>query len=139
MPYIKQENRNVVDQNIALLAKNIVSLTKDEDSGACTDLLSVAGILNYTIVKLTLDVTKLLEEEMGTSLKRYFYIALMTGVFTNVKDEFYRRFAAPYEDKMIDTNGDVFEESNVGHRVRDLVKAATEQALKAANMKPGKE
>jgi hypothetical protein len=32
----------------------------------------------------------------------------MTGVIENVKTEFYRRVAVPYEDKKIADNGDVF-------------------------------
>jgi hypothetical protein len=33
----------------------------------------------------------------------------MTGVLENIKQEFYRRAAAPYEDRKINQNGDVKE------------------------------
>jgi hypothetical protein len=39
----------------------------------------------------------------------YSKIAIITGVLENVKQEFYRRAAAPYEDKKILQNGDVRE------------------------------
>ena len=38
---------------------------------------------------------------------RYGSIATVTGVFKNIADEFYRRIAAPYEDRQISANGDV--------------------------------
>lgn len=37
----------------------------------------------------------------------YGTISLICGVLVNVKDEFYRRFAAPYEDRKIKENGDI--------------------------------
>jgi hypothetical protein len=38
---------------------------------------------------------------------RYWLIALITGTFKNISDEFYRRLAAPYEEQQIAVNGDV--------------------------------
>jgi hypothetical protein len=40
---------------------------------------------------------------------RYGTIATLTGVFHNIADEFYRRVAAPYEDRQIAASGDVPE------------------------------
>jgi hypothetical protein len=40
---------------------------------------------------------------------RYGTVATVSGVLKNVNDEFYRRVAAPYEDKQITRNGDVPE------------------------------
>ena len=39
----------------------------------------------------------------------YSKIAMVTGVLENVKQEFYRRIAASYEDKKIVENGDIKE------------------------------
>jgi hypothetical protein len=36
-------------------------------------------------------------------------IAMITGVLENIKQEFYRRVASPYEDKKILENGDIKE------------------------------
>jgi hypothetical protein len=38
---------------------------------------------------------------------RYWLIALITGVFKNIGDEFYRRVAAPYENAQMAQSGDV--------------------------------
>lgn len=40
--------------------------------------------------------------------RRYWTIALITGVVHNVLDEFYRRYGVPYEDEQIQKNGDVY-------------------------------
>lgn len=37
----------------------------------------------------------------------YGFAARIRGVLGDVKDEFYRRFVAPYEDKKIAENGDI--------------------------------
>jgi hypothetical protein len=39
----------------------------------------------------------------------YVKIAMITGVLENIKQEFYRRVASPYEDKKILENGDIKE------------------------------
>jgi hypothetical protein len=39
----------------------------------------------------------------------YNKIAMITGVLENIKQEFYRRIAAPYEDTKIIQNGDIKE------------------------------
>ena len=45
----------------------------------------------------------------GLFLKNPIYgmIAHLTGVLENVKQEFYRRIAGPYEDEAITRNGDL--------------------------------
>ena len=42
-------------------------------------------------------------------VRRYWTIALVVGVFKNIADEFYRRYAVPYEDEKIAEHGDVYE------------------------------
>lgn len=61
-----------------------------------------AGELNYVITKLVVAYI----ERRGDV--RYERIAEVTGVLENVKQEFYRRVAAPYEDKKIVENGDTY-------------------------------
>jgi hypothetical protein len=58
-----------------------------------------AGELNYHI-------TLLVKAWIGEP--SYTKIATATGVLENVKQEFYRRLAAPYEDAKIAENGDVY-------------------------------
>jgi len=62
---------------------------------------SSAGDLNYVVTQLSLAFLK------GVGIN-YNDIALVTGVLTNVNQEFYRRLASPYEDSKIKLNGDVY-------------------------------
>lgn len=59
------------------------------------------GEINYVITRIVLQYV----QERGQS---YQTICEVTGVLENVKQEFYRRYAAPYEDSKIQTNGDVY-------------------------------
>ena len=97
MPYIKKENRKNLDAQIDALAEAIVGEAKQENYDA-----AFAGLLNYSVTRLALKIIKL---QFGKV--RYWIVATMTGTFKNIADEFYRRLAAPYEDKQIKTNGDV--------------------------------
>ena len=94
MPYIKKEIREKLDPDIDNLAKKINALAKEEGGEA-----EFAGLLNYTCTKLALKTIP---------ARRYKWIALVCGVFSNIKDEFYRRYAAPYEDEKIKESGDVY-------------------------------
>lgn len=102
MPYIKQSYRQELAPEINNLIEAIVNQI---DLNA---IMHVSGILNYCITSVTLGVIKKLEERTGESLKRYWMIALISGVFSNVQSEFYRKYAAPFEDEKIKENGDVF-------------------------------
>jgi hypothetical protein len=94
MPYIDPTNRSALDPAIERLAEDIKELTEAQgDPGA------YAGLLNYACTRLALEVIP------G---RRYVSIATVTGVFQNIISEFYRRFAAPYEDEKIQANGDVY-------------------------------
>lgn len=79
MPYISQEARKQLAQGKA--PEN-------------------AGELNYTITKLLLEYL----HRKGT---RYAHFNEIMGVLNCVSHEFYRRWAAPYEDKKIQENGDI--------------------------------
>lgn len=96
MPYVAPEVRNALDGQIDSLAKEMKAL--------CREPASFAGILNYAATRLALSM---IEDEPV----RYWKIATVSGVFHNAADEFYRRFAAPYEDRQIAQNGDVYPES----------------------------
>ena len=85
MPYIKPEFRPAIDEVIQQLDKHVIT----------------AGDLNYAITKLILRVS------IGSG-GGYNYIALVTGVLENVKLEFYRRYATPFEQEKVKINGDVY-------------------------------
>ena len=91
LPYIDMAQRKVLDGLIDELAREAKKLGKDETERA--------GILNYVTTRITL---ALIPQD------RYWKIALAAGVFSNLASEFYRRLAAPYEDKKIREQGDVF-------------------------------
>lgn len=97
MPYIAQEKRTRLDPLIDELAGRIVAEAKGEGGEA-----AFAGLLNYTCTRLALKILRL---QFGGI--RYWLIAVVTGVFRNISDEFYRRVAIPYEDRQIKKNGDV--------------------------------
>ena len=94
MPYIAEKDRPELDRHIAALAAEIKDVAASyEHDGA------FAGLLNYSCTKLALAVIP---------ARRYWDIALVTGVFKNIADEFYRRYGIPYEDEQIAKNGDVY-------------------------------
>lgn len=96
MPYIPKEERGNYDSLIDELAERIVAHTKGKEDTA------FAGVLNYICTRLTLKVIKLKFGKL-----RYSILAIVTGVFKNIADEFYRRLGVPYEDKKIKEHGDV--------------------------------
>lgn len=97
MPYISQNDRKKLDPLIDELAEQIVKQSKKYDYDA-----AFAGLLNYTCTRLALKIIRLRFGKM-----RYWLIAVLTGVFKNVGDEFYRRIGAEYEYLQIKKNGDV--------------------------------
>jgi hypothetical protein len=96
MPYIKPEQRLALDEHIKKLSEEIKRLSGD-------DKMAFAGLLNYSCTKLALALIP---------KRGYVFIALITGVFKNIADEFYRRYAAPYEDEKIRENGDVYSDES---------------------------
>jgi hypothetical protein len=81
MPYIKQERRDA-----------ILAGAKPQD----------AGELNFAISTL---VDNYLKDKGGI---RYSHLNEVVGAMDCAKLELYRRIAAPYEDKKIEENGDVY-------------------------------
>lgn len=87
MPYIKQADRKPFDPLIEQLAR----LIPEKD---------FAGSLNYVVSRIC---GELLRRE-----KNYARINEIMGALECAKLEFYRRMAAPYEDKKIAENGDAY-------------------------------
>lgn len=92
MPYIAPGDRPPLDAHVDALARAVRDHA-DAHEGA------FEGALNYAITRLVLEVMP---------SRRYSSIARATGVLENVKQEFYRRYAAPYEDEQIEKSGDVY-------------------------------
>lgn len=96
MPYIKDEARVFLDECIESMIQCLTegnNLTDDE-------FLSILGEINYTF-------SRVVAGSMGKV--SYSKIAMITGVLENIKQEFYRRVATPYEKLKIIQNGDIRE------------------------------
>ncbi len=87
MPYIKPEKRGKYEEAIGKLVSIFRSLPPEE----------VDGEINYVITRILKEVYPL----------RYYHINKAIGVLECIKQEYYRRVAAPYEDQKIKENGDV--------------------------------
>ena len=87
MLYVKPENRAKYEKSLGELIDILRSLPVEE----------VDGELNYVVTRMLKQVYPL----------RYFHINKAIGVLECVKLEFYRRVAAPYEDKKMKESGDV--------------------------------
>lgn len=97
MPYIAPKERKKFDPLIDKLALRIVQEAKEHDYDG-----AFVGLLNYVCTRLALKVVYMRFGKM-----RYWLIALITGTFKNIGDEFYRRVGIGYEDKQIRKNTDV--------------------------------
>lgn len=86
MPYIKQEDREKFEG----IHHAIVNETE----------INSPGELNYLF-------TLLANQYLEDNGKNYQNINDVVGALEGCKMEFYRRVAAPYEDKKIEENGDV--------------------------------
>ena len=97
MPYVPPQHRRELDPLIDELARGLV-----QEARRYEDAAAFAGLLNYTCTRLALKVAR---QRCGPL--RYWLIAILTGTFKNLADEFYRRLGQPYEDQQIVKNGDV--------------------------------
>jgi hypothetical protein len=95
MPYIKENRREKLDKCIKAMTDCLCNMRQNTDS-----VEEILGDLNYVI-------SRILAQLMGRV--SYNKIAMITGVLENIKQEFYRRVAQPYEDKKILENGDIKE------------------------------
>tara|TARA_R110002020_G_scaffold21782_17_gene73892 strand:- start:73 stop:360 length:288 start_codon:yes stop_codon:yes gene_type:complete len=89
MPYIKQEDRDTLDYHIDYLS---VAVANGD---------SPYGEINYCISRMFNNLIK--AEGLN-----YNQLNSLIGVLECAKMEIYRRVAAPYEDKKINENGEVF-------------------------------
>jgi len=85
MPYIKIEDRRRLNRLLE----------------GFEDAIQEPGELTYVI---TIIIMKYLYERP----RNFTVLNEIIGVLDNVKNEFYRRVVAPYEDQKIRENGDVF-------------------------------
>lgn len=97
MPYISVKHREALDPLIEKLARQIV-----QEAQALKYDGAFAGLLHYVCTRLALKVVR---QQFGSM--RYWLIAILTGTFKNIADEFYRRIAVPYENRQIKKSGDV--------------------------------
>lgn len=87
MPYIEQDKRPEIDEAVDPLIEKLKALPEEDQDGS----------LNYA-------VTKILKQVYPT---KYYHLNRALGVLTAIKEEFYRRVVAPYEDEKVKENGDV--------------------------------
>lgn len=87
MPYITQEKRPLYRKEIEALVKKLAEQPITEQDGD----------VNYI-------VTSILKQLYAP---RYFNYNRAIGVLEAIKQEYYRRVVAPYEDTKIKDNGDV--------------------------------
>lgn len=99
MPYIKPEKRLVLDGYINDLSNAITHRHNDEE------IMHIMGDLNYSITRLCASIV--------SKDITYSKIGMITGVLENVKQEFYRRVAVPYEENKVVENGDIKEFTNI--------------------------
>ena len=95
MPYITQDRRKMLDEEIETLQATLEVIGRDAND---------AGDLNYTLSRL---VAHQFKKE-----PKYVRLCMGIGTLVCVALEFYRRMAGPYEDKAILKNGDIEEYMN---------------------------
>ena len=104
MPYIPQKDRPRLDPLIDKLAEELKAVGNEyneQESGKYP--AAYAGLINYAVSRLV--------GKFALLTFRYWTVALLTGVLENIKQEFYRRVAGPYENNQIEKteNGDIRE------------------------------
>jgi hypothetical protein len=87
LPYIKPKNREKYGE----VLEELITILKS------VPLEQLDGELNFVITKILKEVYQL----------RYFHLNRAMGVLESVKQEFYRRVVAPYENEKIKESGDV--------------------------------
>lgn len=106
MPYISKDRREKLDPHIEELRYALIKQISLEDRNGSLfqttpeQLLELSGDINYCVSRLCAALVCELS---------YKKIAIITGVLENIKQEFYRRMAEPYENEKIEENGDITE------------------------------
>jgi hypothetical protein len=98
MPYIKEDDREELDVCVDQLINCIRDIKHSLNNPH--DFSIYLGRINYCFSRIVSGL-------MGNP--SYNKIAMITGVLENIKQEFYRRVAEPYEDNKILENGDIKE------------------------------
>lgn len=98
MPYIDRNRRKELDESI----DNLISALSNKEKLDNEEFVQILGDLNYCF-------SRILSNLMSDA--SYSKIAMITGVLENIKQEYYRRIAEPYEDQKINQNGDIKEYS----------------------------
>ena len=93
MPYIIQQNRTVLEERL----KPILNLSRD----------LFAGELHYILTRIVDEYA----HQVRVGGVCYDSIKDVLGTLEAVKQEFYRRVAAPYEDMKRNQNGEVYRYS----------------------------
>ena len=98
MPYIDEEERLELDTQI----DNMILAIRDNKTNLNNphDFSNYLGRINYCFSRIVYGVMRDVS---------YRNIAMVTGVLENIKQEYYRRVAEPYEDIKIRQNGDIKE------------------------------
>jgi hypothetical protein len=98
MPYINEEERIELDTQI----DNMILAIRDNKTNLNNphDFSNYLGRINYCFSRIIYGVMRDVS---------YRNIAMVTGVLENIKQEYYRRVAEPYEDIKIRQNGDIKE------------------------------
>ena len=98
MPYIDEQERveldSQIDNMILAIRNNKTNLNNPHDFS------NYLGRINYCFSRIIYGVMRDVS---------YRNIAMVTGVLENIKQEYYRRVAEPYEDMKIRQNGDIKE------------------------------
>lgn len=102
MPYIKQFDRDSVDDKIDALVDTIIHRTTV--IGTTNDR---PGILNYVISRLGSEIYTKHSRKHSRPIK-YKDLNEFVGVLGCVQQEFYRRVIAKHEDAACTQNGDVY-------------------------------
>lgn len=128
MPYIIQSKRDVLDPAIEHLHNTLVDMELD-------DMLdnNMEGNLNYTITRLLMMVYG------DATYTRYSHINDALGVLECVKQEFYRKVAAPYEDQKEFENGPVVRMLKPAEQVGEVTVTPEQEAAMAEMVKLSQE
>lgn len=103
MPYINQTTRKLLDGEIDKLIIQFDNFDDDE----------IEGVLNYTISRI---LSAGIKSGHNIDKWRYYLINRAIGVLECVKQEFYRRIAAPYETQAMNKNLDIKEYVGKKHK-----------------------
>lgn len=95
MPYIKQEDRKILEASIKQVVLELLNSEEERHKWA--------GNLNYLITKVILDFYN----KATDGNLRYNHYNEIIGMLECCKLEMYRRKVAAYEDEKIATEGDV--------------------------------